>query len=174
MADGIKARIAGTWEDLTPNIKVGGSWVTPDKVHIRVGGSWIEVWVNGPTVIVNPLKTIGDVAPGGTAYAYFGVFADGDLYSSKTGTTPNVSYETWLDGGSNTQVWVERTINSGTLDTDWGASRVACTSDRVLGVSASGGATQACNVTVDFYDAASGGTLLDSQTLILDADSSGA
>jgi len=79
----------------------------------------------------------------------------------------------FVTGGTTSQVWVERTINSGSLDVDTiGASRVACSGTRTIeahDTSPIPPTTGDANVTVDFYDAASGGTLLDSATYDLTA-----
>ena len=97
---------------------------------------------------------------------------DGSVYVSNDTGGYGAAAEVWLDSGLNSEVWVERTINSGSLDTDTiGASRVAMTADRTVGVTDSdgGGSSATANVTLDFYDAASGGNLLDSADLDLTA-----
>jgi hypothetical protein len=68
-------------------------------------------------------------------------------------------------------VWVERTVNSGTLDTDTiGASRVVCSTDRIVGITRSSAGTDTANVTLEFFDAASGGNSLDTATIALSAE----
>lgn len=124
------------------------------------------------SVIVAATKTISDSETSGTAYATVKVDADGDLYESISGSGSGfTSYETWLDSGLNSEVWVECTVNSGSLDTSAGTgSRLACTSDRIWGIECATDCLQTANITLDFYDAASGGSLLDSQTVTLEVE----
>ncbi len=95
--------------------------------------------------------------------------ADGDKYNSANDGGYSSSYKTWLTLGLNSQVWVERTINSGTFARDFGAARVIMTADRELGIFRSTSGTDNGNATVRFYDAASGGNLLATGTLTLQA-----
>lgn len=91
--------------------------------------------------------------------------SDGDVYESDNTGAFGASTDTWLDAGSNTQVWVERTISTGTLSTDGiGAGRVAMTSDRTIGVTRSTSGSKQATGNFRFYDAASGGTLLHTAT----------
>lgn len=86
--------------------------------------------------------------------------------------TYNVSRGSWLDSGASSEVWLERTINSGSLNaSDPGTGRHQLSSTRTLAVSDSsiGGGAVTCNVTVRFYDAATGGNLLGSVTYTLSA-----
>lgn len=109
----------------------------------------------------------------GTVIANFKIDNDGDCYRSDNSGSYLSSSQTWLDAGTNDQVWIERTVNSGTLDTDTiGTGRVAMTTDRIIGVtdSVQGGLPRDANVTVSFYDASSGGTLLDTADVVLQAD----
>lgn len=141
-----------------------------------VVGAKSKVLSTDVIVSVTTLKTIFDTASvgGESAYAYVGVHADGDLYESKTGTSPNVAYETWLDEGTNNQVWVECTFTGDTIDSGCSAtgSRLACTSDRKWGITASAGTFKTSTAVLDFYDDAVSGNLLDSQTVLLTADAS--
>lgn len=99
---------------------------------------------------------------------------DGSVYRSNAAGAYGAASQVWLDAGQNSDVWVERTIDAGSLDTDTiGASRVAMTSDRTVGVQDSNGSfaiKATATVTVSFYDAASGGNLLDTATITLTAN----
>ena len=76
-----------------------------------------------------------------------------------------VSRGNWLDRGGSSQVWVKRTINSGTLDwLDPGAGRLQLSTTRSFGNTRTVVGADTTNVTFDFYDAAAGGNLLDSAT----------
>lgn len=78
----------------------------------------------------------------------------------------------WLDVGAPSQIWVERTINSGSLNSsDPGAGRLQLSTNRSYRVVEAGFGTTTCNVTFDFYNAASGGRLLATVTFSLTAES---
>ncbi len=95
---------------------------------------------------------------------------DGDLYESAPDGTYSGATETWLDSGLNSQVWVERTIDNGSLTTDTiGAGRVVMSTQRVLGVTRAVGGLTSADGTVSFYDAASGGRLLRTRNWDLSA-----
>jgi len=107
----------------------------------------------------------------GTVYAGIQIDSDGDVYYTNSSGTLGASAGTWLVKGLNSQVWVEMSITSGTLTTDGiGASRVAMTSDRYLDVRRSALGIKACTFTLLFYNASSGGTLLASKSVHLEAE----
>jgi hypothetical protein len=86
---------------------------------------------------------------------------DGDLYYSDATGAYGAAEGTWLTQGSTSNVWVERTIVSGTLDTDTiGAGRVSMTTNRFMGVVRSTVGTKTATVSVEFFDAAAGGNSL--------------
>lgn len=90
MADGIKAKIAGVWKDLTPSIKVGGVWKTPDAVHIKVGGVWKQVW-SGETVTVSG-ETINGFNFGATANAGAYFYQSGSSFPGQVRKRENNTY----------------------------------------------------------------------------------
>lgn len=113
---------------------------------------------------------------GAPCYAGIRIDNDNNIYASNNVGTYSVHDSGYVQNGTTSEVWVERTINSsagGGLTTDGiGASRVNCGTDRLLEIidSSDDGSSRDANVTVRFYDAASGGTLLDTATYILSAD----
>ncbi len=108
---------------------------------------------------------------GATCHATLKFDADGDKYKSNNQGNFSAAYKTWLTLGLNSEIWVERTINSGTLAVDTiGGSRVLMTSDRALGIVKTSSGIGTANITVDFYDAASDGNLLATGTLNLSAE----
>jgi len=84
-------------------------------------------------------------------------------------TIPNSGARgTWLDGGSSSEVWVQRVITSGTLNhADPGSGRLQLSSSRQFGVTRSTTGTSTVDLTYNFYDAASGGNLLDSVSILM-------
>lgn len=100
------------------------------------------------------------------------ISSDGNYYESNNNGGYGTADELWLESGSAGDVWLERTITSGTLDTDdVGTGRVNLGSgDYDLGVTAPNGNIDSAEFTLDFYDASSGGTLLDTADINVSAD----
>ena len=98
-------------------------------------------------------------------YAGMKIDTDNTIYENNPAGSWIAHDTTYVTGGVPGDVYVERTINSGILDNvdDIGASRVQISTDRILQIldSSDGGGISAANVTVRFYDAATGGNLLD-------------
>lgn len=99
-----------------------------------------------------------------------------DGYERYNNTPTNIEYNNsarglWLDSGSASAVWLERTINSGTLHTDPGAGRLNLGSSRSFVVEDTSplASNKQCNLTMDFWDAASGGTKIGTATFTLTA-----
>lgn len=98
------------------------------------------------------------------------VGADGDLYFDNQSGAFGSSHATWLQAGLNSQVWVEATnvsgdgANEGTI-----GGRLACTANRDFGYSQSSSGLRSGVMRLSFYDAASGGSLLDSQDVTMSA-----
>lgn len=179
MADGIKARIGGVWKDLTPSIKVGGVWKTPDAVHIRVGGVWKEVW-SGLSVQL-PVISLAGYSEGWDAHSGIQFRSNGDIYKH-----PNSGDDIWIDtasdwllDGSNSQVWISCVFTSGfgspslKSGSDLGdGTRLALTINRhwdITDTTADDGQVEA-TLLIKLYDAATGGNELASRTYSLDAD----
>ena len=99
--------------------------------------------------------------------------ASGVEWASNTAGTYNVSRGLWLDVGLPENVWVERTTVA-SLDVDPGTGRKQLSTTHTYSVSDSttGGGSVDAVVTFDFYNAASGGDLLDSVTITLSANKS--
>jgi hypothetical protein len=96
---------------------------------------------------------------------------DNTIYANDVAGSWGAHNTTYVTGGDPSDVYVERTINSGALTTDGiGASRVQISTDRILQcVSVIDGIAVDANVTVDYYDAPAGGNLLDSAVYDLNA-----
>ena len=157
------------WQDIVMSTYDGAGW--QDKLNLRVGSDWIKTYADGNIIVdVAPTKTIAtdDI---GTVYARVKVDSDGELYASfYNGSYPTSGYEVWLDQGGNDEVWVQRVIISGTLNLDAGSSRLICTADRQFGIQNSiQDSTKQTVIDLNFYDAASGGNLLDTQRVTLQA-----
>jgi hypothetical protein len=161
----LAVKSGGSWRTITaPEVKSGGTWRAVQTVEVKVGGTWQTVF-NALSVIVAATKSISDIEDDPlNAEALVKVDSDGGLYAG----TPSYSfYETWLDAGSNTQVWVQRTIISGSLNTDAGSGVLACTSDRAFGVLQSVVGSTTCVIDLKFYSDSGGTQLLDTQRVTL-------
>jgi len=81
----------------------------------------------------------------------------------------SVSRGMWLDSGTADSVWVERVISSGSLNnSDPGAGRLQLNAIRTYAVqdTTTVGGAVTCSLTFNFYNAASGGSLIGSTGLI--------
>lgn len=129
---------------------------------------------NGAGGVDAVINTAGDLdvlrsGSGGTVYAGLQLRDDGTSDGNNADGSASFSSPTaednWLSSGSPTGVFVERTIVSGSADwlDDYAGSRVAITTQPRIGCqrTTAFGADNLI-VTLDFYDAASGGTLLGS------------
>ena len=116
-------------------------------------------------VEVAPLKIISKSVPIGLCYAGVQVDADGDLYEVGDALAQLTQYETWLDAGLNSQVWVLASPVSGIWSGDTLSTRLACTSDRKWTINNGGSGSASGELDLQFYDAATGGNLLDVQTV---------
>jgi len=130
----------------------------------------IRAAVSGPSVTVAPTKSIPNQRTVGTCHANVKVSSDGDLYDSDNTGSYGASYETWLDSGLNSEVWIQRVVISGSLSTDAGSGVLACTSDRVFGVSRATEGTKVCVIDTNFYSDSGGTILLDTQRVTLTAE----
>jgi hypothetical protein len=122
---------------------------------------------SGPTVITTYILSNSNTRTSGLCVAYVKIDADGDFYKSDNTGAYGAATGNWLDSGGSDEVWVARTIDSGTLSTDGiGTGRVQCNTDRALGTTKSTpDGSKACTFTLNFYDAASGGNLLASKQI---------
>jgi len=173
--------VGGVWKDVpTTEINVGGVWKTVDQISVNVGGVWKDCLATGPTVSPNSAGVTNDNGGVGTA-CYAGiVFNGGSPYREEACTYAgvyNVDRTAWLDSGSASDVWVQRVISSGTLNSnDPGSGRINVGTFspyfEVVDTSLTGGAVT-CTLTFNFYDAASGGSLIGtSGSLTLSANRS--
>jgi hypothetical protein len=118
---------------------------------------------------------VNNTRSGGVCFAGIRIGNDGVEYDhNNIGSPEAVVRGTWLLRGTTSDVWVERTINSGTLNVtdDLSSGRQATTTDRDLVMSDSTDDSNpvTTNITLRFYDASSGGNLLSTATFDLIAE----
>ena len=159
MAAELKVKSGGSWRTITaPEVKYSGSWRAIKTIEVKSGGVWREVFAS---IIVSPATT-GDYnsASSGTVYAGVSFNSDSVEYEYNA-VGGQYSLGNWLDSGLNSEVWVERVITSGSFNSiDAGAGRLQLSTTRSFRLSRSASGSKTCQVTFNFYDAASGGNLL--------------
>ena len=162
-----------------------GIWVNDDGVLREITGVWVnddgvlrEIqsgWVNDDGTLrqifsalaVSPnASAISNVRAGAICYAGIEFNTDGTENENTNVNVFSISRGDWLDAGANSDVWIERTINSGPgfNVNDPGAGRLIMTSVRVFNLSQTSEGTKITNVTFDFWDAAAGGTKIGTVT----------
>lgn len=124
----------------------------------------------GPVVSVSAqTNDLTSISPA-NCVAGLRVSSTGIWYLSDNAGTYSTNIGTWLTSGLNSEVWVERTLVTGTLNnSDPGTGRLVCSSNRTYAVidTTTGGGAVSCEFTLDFYDAASGGSLIGTCTVVL-------
>ena len=171
----LKVKSGGSWRTITaPEVKYSGSWRAIKSIEVKSGGVWREVFASGPTVSPSATAIYYNLSGAGTCYAIVRFNSNGIEYKNNlaSNTTMGSSRGTWLDTGLNSEVWVQRTINSGSLNyVDAGSGRLQLSTSRDFGVSKSGASgQQAVGITFKFYDAASGGNEIASVTYNITAE----
>ena len=128
-----------------------------------------------PLTVTASGNSVSNLRLNATCYAGVTYSSDENEYNNQGDADDSTLDATFIqkliNNGNGEDVWVERTINSGSLNhEDPGAGRHQLSTTRRFGVVRSGVGTESCNLTVNFYDAASGGNLLDTETFGLDAE----
>jgi hypothetical protein len=173
MAGELKAKYSGTWRTINGvEVNYSGSWREVKTIEVKSGGVWREVYTSAAApVVTTSSANCWRSTDAGVAYANLAFNSDGDEYMNPTfpATSPatTVSRGTWLTSGSAADVWVERTIDSGSLSTDPGTGRHNLATTRTFGVYAGLGGFVTAYVTFKFYDAATGGNLLHTSASIM-------
>lgn len=157
------------WVEARVKVYTGSVWEDVPKFYD--GTSWIDMNSQGPTCSPSSSQIWYTLFSAGTCYATVSFNLGGTEYmnSGATDTGYTTSRGAWLDSGLNSEVWINRIINSGTLNRfDAGAGRKVMSSTRTYGISTTSG-TKTTGMTFEFWDAASGGNLLATVTYNLKA-----
>ncbi len=168
----LHVNIGGTWKEVdAPEVKIGAAWKAVDTIQVNIGGFWKDVFTAASGPEVSAVSTNVDrLRSGNTCFAGVRYFNDGNEKSSTNSGSFTQSRGAWLDSGLPEEVWVSRVINSGTLNwVDAGAARAQLSVNRTYGVKRTSAGTHTANITCSFWDAASGGNLLDTATYTLRA-----
>ncbi len=120
-----------------------------------------------PGLTVSPgTSVISNIRAGATCWAGIVFNAVGTENENTNLNSFTVSRGNWLDAGDSSEVWIERTINSGpgfNVD-DPGAGRLQLSTNRKFNQNQTGIGVRTTNVTFDFWDAASGGNKIATVT----------
>lgn len=166
-----KIKSGGVWRTITdPEVKSGGVWRAIQTIEVKSGGIWREVFSAVSETVSPSTVAINNIRFGATCYA--GV--QFNLSGAETGSTNSGSWSNsrgnWLDSGDASNVWVQRVINSGTLNwVDSGSGRLNLATTRSFGVRQNTTGNHTVNMTYNFYDAASGGNLIGTATYQMQA-----
>ena len=166
-----KIKSGGVWRDITaPEVEFGGVWRAIQAIEVKSGGVWRTVF-ELVTVTVSPATTpINNFRPSGTCYAGVQFNLSGAEWGSTNSGSWSNSRGNWLDSGDAADVWVQRVLNTGTLNwQDSGSGRLQLSTTRAFGVKQSSMGARTVNITYNFYDAASGGNLIGTATYQMQA-----
>ena len=165
-----------------PKIWNGTAWVPSvfktwsgtvwyDKWKLYTGTIWTDIYGQTLSLSVDLSNVIGNTQDtDGICQSGIRIGADGKYYTSDFNGAYGAAVGDYILGGTSSQVWVQRAITAGTLTSDGiGASRVSCSTNRVMSVTQVLEGTKFCTFTLSFYDAASGGNLLGSKSVTISA-----
>ncbi len=157
----LKVYSGSAWVTAIGKTYNGSTW--EEKMKFHDGAGFVNLY-GGQVSMVG--GTHSRTRLGGACYANIEFRTDGvEWWSINTGGM-TINKGDWLEFGSVSDVYIERTIDSGSLDRDdTGASRLILSVTRGFGVVRTlgeGDGTDTCTFTVRMYDAASGGNLLQS------------
>ena len=120
-----------------------------------------------PGLTVSPdTSVVTNIRVGATCWAGVVFSSLGTENENTPANSFTVSRGNWLDAGDSSEVWIERTINSGpgfNVD-DPGAGRLQLNVNRKFNQNRTTIGVRTTNVTFDFWDAASGGNQLATVT----------
>jgi len=163
-------KTGNSWKALVqPHVKVGGAWKGVQAAYVKVGGAWKKFFAF--LSVAMPNRTVDNTTLTPICVAGLRLNTDGTFSETNSAGTYSTA-GTWLTGGSASAVWVERTITSGSLNrTDPGTGRLQLNVARSYEVDEdTDPGTHACTFTLTFYDASTGGNVLDTATITLEAN----
>jgi len=168
MAENIEIKPGGVWKSIDNcEINVGGVWKDVDAIEINVGGVWKTAW----TSYVAP--TVSAVAGGdtnscredicGSVTAGVRWNTDGNEYECTNAGTFNINIGQWLDTGLSSSVWVMFTRVSGKthFDSKTSGTRYNIATNQTFSNTVFSVGADTITGYFRFYDAATGGNLLD-------------
>jgi len=158
----------------------GSSWANGRLKHYT-GSAWIDVpkYYNGSTwedlnaqlVVSGSDASVINYRLLAICYAGVQFNSSGVEYACTPAGAFTTSRGNWLDFGLSSEVWVSRVVTGDSLNwQDPGAGRWQLNTTRQFGLSRSLNGFRTTTVTFSFWDAASGGNLLDVSQVDLSAE----
>lgn len=163
----LKIYNGSSWDVAIAKTYNGSAW--EDQMKYYNGSAWVELY---PTLEVSMNATDHyKLRQFSTCFSAVSFNADGNEWGSDNAGSLNQNRGVWLISGTAAECWIEYTVNSGSLNWLGWTGRKQLSTTRTAGVfKASPNGTQHANVTFRVYDAASGGTLLDTVTITITAE----
>ncbi|KKN01582.1 hypothetical protein LCGC14_1126310 [marine sediment metagenome] len=162
-----KVKVGGLWRTITaPEVKVSGVWRAVQTIEVKSGGVWREVFAlaGGPATSA---AADGDanLRFGNVCYAGAQFQLDGSEweYTNSGGLTQTGvgGDQIWMDTGPNSAIWIERIVTAGSWNSlDPGAGRHVMSTTRSFRIVRSTAGIFTVTGYFKFWDAASGGSLL--------------
>jgi len=163
----LKVYNGSSWDTCVGKTYDGSAWV--EKMKFYDGSAFQDLYTS--LTVSMAAGGITNARVFSTCYAAVSFNTDGNEWASTNAGSLTVSRGQWLDVGTSAEVWIEYTVNSGSLNWLGWAGRKQLTTTRTAGVfKASPAGFHTANVTFRMYDAASGGNLLDTKTYTISAE----
>ena len=144
-------------------------------IHV-VAPALLAVGASGPAVNIDPNDITSQSFQPDDCFTVLEFRTDGFSYVNDGGggAIATVQRNEFVTRGNPEDVWLERVIDSGSLSDDWGAGRVQVNATRRLSnfrdAAIDGNGTTSTTVTINAYNKAVGGKLLDSKQVLLAAE----
>ncbi len=152
----LKVYNGASWDTIVAKVWNGAAWV--EKLEFYDGSGFVRLY--GPQVSANALGD-SNIRVGNDCYAGVQFASDGTEYQYTNIGGLAVEGDGWLDSGLNSEVWVNRVVTAGSWnDLDPGAGRNVLSANRSFRVIRTTLGTQSVTGYFQFWDAATGGNLL--------------
>ncbi len=152
----LKVYNGASWDTAIGKVWNGAAWV--EKMNFRDSSAFVQLY--GPATSAS---ASGDINVRFGADCYGGVqFANtGTEYEYNSSGGLIVEGDGWLDSGSASEVWVNRVVTAGSWnDIDPGAGRLQLSTTRSFRIIRTTNGTHTVTEYFQFWDAATGGNLL--------------
>lgn len=159
-AQELHVRDAGSWHEAQEvHVRVSGTWQEVDEGWVRVSGVWQQFYAADAPYLAG--GTYGCIAYNTTASVTVEFRTDGSLYIDRAAacvTSDQTITDQWHEGHPITSVgtgyYVDRTVNSGSLDLSDSGSCVEITTTRAYGIQRTSAGTDTAQVDFEIHDAA--------------------
>ena len=166
----VHIKLGGAWQQVdAANIKPitgGGAWRVPNQIHVKVAGAWKACLASGPTVSAQA-NGANNFRFAANCYAGVEFRVDGTEWECLNTGVWSSPQGDWLDSGNAADVWVECIVTAGSFNSIWpGTGRHQLSSTRSFRLVQTSQGTRIVTCYFKFWDAASGGNLLQQTTSV--------